>query len=205
MQKKKHQLLYEHYKTTFNQDFSFSVSSKDTLNHITTLIFEPTEEMPFWKLCTIGASDYKMPKRDIGLGRKANRRNEYVMFISPETSIGQDTSDWLYLNSILWATAHSTSKNDINLTVSDTIDMELDGKYCGIVLLLPEIMKSPKICKCYVSKREFISIFQVMPITREQLDKKLEKGIDGKYWLMEQFYTHDDEYKLISSHPFTTL
>ncbi len=25
------------------------------------------------------------------------------------------------------------------------------------------------------------------------------------YWLMEQFYTHDDDYKLISSKPFATL
>ena len=49
---------------------------------ITTFVFKPTEEMPFWKLCTIGASDYLMPERDIGWGRKANRRNEYVMFIS---------------------------------------------------------------------------------------------------------------------------
>ena len=145
-----------------------------------------------------------MPKRDIGSGRKANRRNEYIIFY-PETPVGQDASDWLYLNSLLWATANCASENDINLTVSDTIDMELDGKYCGIVLLLPEIIKSPKICKCYVSKREFITIFQVMPITREQLNKKLEMGIEGKYWLMEQFYTHDDDYKLISSHPFTTL
>ena len=40
----KTQQLYDHYKTTFNQDFQFSVSSKDIINQITTLVFEPTEE-----------------------------------------------------------------------------------------------------------------------------------------------------------------
>lgn len=51
------------------------------LKHVTTFVFCPTKEMPFWKLCTIGASDYMMPKRNIGCGRLANRRNEYMMFI----------------------------------------------------------------------------------------------------------------------------
>lgn len=44
-----------------------------------------------------------------------------------------------------------------------------------------------------------------MPITRELLSKTLKKGTNGIYWLMEQFYTHDDDYKLISSKPFATL
>ena len=83
--------------------------------------------------------------------------------------------------------------------------MGLDGKYCGAVLLLPEIFKTPKIVKCYVSEHKYISIFQVMPITRELLSKKLKKGTSGIYWLMEQFYTHDDDYKLIESKPFATL
>ena len=56
-----------------------------------------------------------------------------------------------------------------NLTVSDSIDMGIDGKYCGTVLLLPEILKTPKIVKCYISEHKYISIFQVMPITKEQL------------------------------------
>ena len=91
------------------------------------------------------------------------------------------------------------------LTVSDTIDMALAGKYCGTVLLLPEIFKSPSIVKCYISKHTHIIVFQVMPISRELLSKKLKKGTNGIYWLMEQFYTHDDDYKLIRSKLFTHL
>ena len=44
-----------------------------------------------------------------------------------------------------------------------------------------------------------------MPITRELLTKKLRKRATGVYWLMEQFYTHGDNYRLIASKPFATL
>ena len=146
-----------------------------------------------------------MPERDIGWGRKANQRNEYMMLIDPEVEISQEKTEWLSLNSLLWATAEYAFNAKENITVSDTIDMQIKGKYCGTVLLLPGIFKSPSVVKCSVSKHKFISIFQVMPITRELLTKKLRKKASGIYWLMEQFYTHDDDYKLISSKPFATL
>ena len=216
MKTKRYQKLYEHYIKTFGEEPSFSLRLKKNvlesdMKPITTFVFRPTGEMPFWKLCTIGASDYLMPKRDIGWGRKANRRNEYMMRISPEVDIRNPADDegapteWLFLNSLLWSTAEYAFNEKDNITVSDTIDMGIKGKYCGTVLLLPEVFKSPSVVKCYVSEHKYISIFQVMPITRELLSKKLKKGTNGIYWLMEYFYTHDDDYKLISSKPFATL
>ena len=68
--------------------------------------------------------------------------------------------------------------------------------------VLPEAFKSSKIVKCYISEHKYISIFQVMPITRELLSKKLKKGTNGVYWLMEYFYTHDDDYHLTAFKPF---
>ena len=207
---KKHQKLYDHYVENFKQEPFFCLRLKknvlsDEMKPVTTLVFEPTEDMPFWKLCTIGASNYLMPERDIGWGRKANQRKEYMMLIDPEVEISQEKTDWLSLNSLLWAAAEYAFNAKENITVSDTIDMQIKGKYCGTVLLLPEIFKSPSIVKCFVSKNKFISIFQVMPITRELLTKKLRKKANGVYWRMEQFYTHDDDCKLISSKPFATL
>lgn len=210
MESKRHQKLYEHYETILGQKSSFSLKLKknvlsNNMKPIITYVFEPTEDMPFWKLCTIGASDYLMPERDIGWGRKANQRNEYMMLIGPEVEISQEKTEWLSLNSLLWTTAEYAFNAKENITVSDTIDMQIKGKYCGTVLLLPEVFKTPNIVKCFISKHKYISIFQVMPITKEQLSKKIKKGTNGIYWLMEQFYTHDDDYKLIASKPFTTL
>lgn len=207
---KKHQKLYGHYKNHLHQEPIFCLQLKknvlsNEMKPITTLVFEPTQDMPFWKLCTIGASDYLMPKRDIGWGRKANQRNEYMMLIDPEVEISQEKTEWLSLNALLWATAEYAFNAKENLTVFDTIDMQIKGKYCGTVLLLPEIFKSPSVVKCFISKHKYISIFQVMPISRELLNKKLKKGTNGIYWLMEQFYTHDDDYHLIASKPLTKL
>ena len=92
----RHKKLYEHYLKILRQEPSFSMQMKQGqeasgLKHVTTFVFCPTKEMPFWKLCTIGASDYMMPKRNIGCGRLANRRNEYMMFISPQVEISQSS------------------------------------------------------------------------------------------------------------------
>ena len=107
---KKHQKLYDHYINAFKQEPIFCLRLKksvlsDEMKPINTLVFEPTQDMPFWKLCTIGASDYLMPERDIGWGRKTNHRNEYMMLIDPEVEISQEKAEWLSLNSLLWTTA----------------------------------------------------------------------------------------------------
>ena len=51
--------------------------------HIDVLLYEPTEKYPFWKLVTMGASDYKMPKIPNTIGR----RNEYVMFVDADEDL----------------------------------------------------------------------------------------------------------------------
>lgn len=156
MKSKKHQKLYEHYVGVLGEEPIFGMQLKkevlsdvaEQMKPITTHVFKPTDELPFWKLCTIGASDYFMPEREIGWGRKANRRNEYMMFISPEVEVSDPTDNenadtgWLFLNSLLWATAEYAFNQKDNITVSDTIDMGLDGKYRGVVLLLPEVFKN---------------------------------------------------------------
>lgn len=210
MENKRHQKLLEHYKAVLKDEPAFSLKLKKNvlpagMNPITTLVFEPKEDMPFWKLCTIGASDYLMPEREIGLGRKANRRNEYMMLVSPEVEVSESTTGWLLLNSLLWSTVEYAYNEKDAIAVSDTIDMGLKGKYCGTVLLLPEAFKTPGIAKCYYTKHKYISIFQVMPITRKLLSGRLKRGTDGIYWLMEHFYTHDDDYRLVASKPFATL
>lgn len=206
----RHKKLYEHYLKIFHQEPSFSMQLKQgqdasVLKSVTTFVFCPTDEMPFWKLCTIGASDYIMPKRDIGFGRLANRRNEYLMFISPQVEISQSSTEWLKLNAFLWHIAEYAYTEKENITVSDTFDISFHKKYCGVVLLLPELLNSASSAKCYISKNKFVSIFQVMPVTKEMMAEKLRRGHEGIYWLMEQFYTHDDDYKIVSSNALATL
>lgn len=172
---------------------------------INTLVFSPTKESPLWKLCTIGASDYLMPKREIGFGRFANRRNEYIMFISTETRINENSKKLFILNALLWSTAKYPYNEKSNITVTDTIEINLVKEYARVVILLPELLNNASSTKCYVSKNKFISIFQVMPISKKMLDEKLNRGKEGVYWLIEKFYTHDDNYKIISSNALIKL
>lgn len=179
MESKRHQKLLEHYKAVLGEEPAFSLKLKknvlpNDMKPITTLVFKPTDELPFWKLCTIGASDYLMPECDIGWGSKANPRNEYMMLIYLEVEVDESKAEWLFLNSLLWSTAEYAFNKKEAITVSDTIDMGIKGKYCGTILLLPEAFKTPKIVKCYYSKHKYISVFQVMPVTRELLSKKLK-------------------------------
>ncbi len=83
MDSKRHQKLYAHFKTIFGEEPIFSLKlMKNVLPSnmmpIVTHVFKPMDEMPFWKPCTIGASDYLMPESEMGWGRNTNRRNEYM-------------------------------------------------------------------------------------------------------------------------------
>ena len=50
---------------------------------ISLLKYPPTEKYPFWKLVTMGASDFRMRKLPGSLGD----RNEYIMFIDPSVDM----------------------------------------------------------------------------------------------------------------------
>lgn len=199
----RHIKLYEHYLNIFKELPILTLKAKEgvEINNktITTLVFKPTSFLPFRKLCTIGASDYVMPKRKIGLGRMANRRNEYMMFISRNEVINESSIKWLKWNALLWNTALFAFREQKNITVTDTIETDLIENFSGIVILLPELLTDSKSAKCYLSKNNFVSIFQIMPVKRELMNEKLNRGQEGTYWLIEQFYTHDDDYKIIAS------
>ena len=109
------------------------------------------------------------------------------------------------LNALLWSTANYPYNEKSNITVTDTIEINLVKEYAGVVILLPELLNNASSTKCYVYKNKFISIFQVMPISKKMLDEKLNRGKEGVYWLIEKFYTHDDNYKIISSNALIKL
>lgn len=116
---------------------------------IISFVFKPTEDMPLLKLCTTRASDYLMSECDIERDRKTNHRNEYIMLFSPEVEVSESANEWLFLNSLLWSTAEYAYNKENTIIVSDMIDMGLKGKYCGIILLLPESFETPDIVKCH--------------------------------------------------------
>ena len=55
----------------------------DTGLHIDVLVYKPNTKYPFWKLVTMGASDYKMPaiQNTVGL------YNEYMMVVDSDIDL----------------------------------------------------------------------------------------------------------------------
>ena len=76
-------VLIRHFNRYFEQDNGFILQTKNTNPRIDGLLCAPNEKYPYWKLATLGASDYKMPAPKDSLGS----RNEYVMFIDAEEDL----------------------------------------------------------------------------------------------------------------------
>ena len=76
--------LVRHLNTYFEQDDCMvSHPVVDNGFHVDILVYKPNEKYPFWKLVSMGASDYKMPKIDNTLGLY----NEYMMFVDPDVDL----------------------------------------------------------------------------------------------------------------------
>ena len=46
---------------------------------------------------------------------------DYMMLIAPDVEVSEDSTEWLFLNSLLWSTAEYAFNEKDTITVSDTI------------------------------------------------------------------------------------
>lgn len=75
MKTKEMDKLIQHCDTYFEQEDCMVLHPiVDDGLHIDVLLYKPNEKYPFWKLVTMGASDYKMPAIQNALGLQ----NEYI-------------------------------------------------------------------------------------------------------------------------------
>ena len=84
MKNKEMDKLIKHFDTYFEQsDCTVLHPVVSGKLHIDVLLYKPSEKYPFWKLVTLGASDYKMPKRENTVGQF----NEYIMFVDKDVNL----------------------------------------------------------------------------------------------------------------------
>lgn len=65
---KRHMKIYDHYLAHFKEELAFSLRLRKNvlpvgMKPMTTLVFKLAEELPFWKLCTIGGRTVTCPTR----------------------------------------------------------------------------------------------------------------------------------------------
>ncbi|WP_400237154.1 suppressor of fused domain protein [Methanomethylophilus alvi] len=194
MNAKEIEKLTDHFERCFGQKAATVMRNKaETELPIDILVFAPTGRYPFWKLCTRGASDYRMPKREgVRYGETATLQNEYMMFLDPTVRIEEGSDDWLWYWQILTETAMFPFSNRMGVIATDIIDLgrEQDTMQ-GVILLFPEVIEDTSILQCRMGLGRNVTCLQVMPVTKRELERRIDGTDADDDWLYSQFYHHD--------------
>lgn len=157
--------ILNHYNKFFNSEtyFSFSPISQNLKLKITILVYEPNEKFPFWKLCTIGASDYKMKKSKDIIGNF----NEYVMFVDKNEKLDEDLElrNWYFEYLLICGNFPFTSKSNLSYRHDIYLPYSND-EMVGLCILLPEIIEDINFLTNKISTFKKVFFLQVMPITK---------------------------------------
>ena len=140
--------------------------------HIDILLFEPNDQYPFYKLVTMGASDYAMPKVNSTLPN----RNEYIIFLSKDVEVNSEDFNW-YINFISYVSRYAFYEN-ANISVGHSIELEPNShsSFKNAFILFPQIIEDSWILRCQLGLFKTCACLQVMPITEIDNAKNLSIG-----------------------------
>lgn len=145
----------------------------ETNPHIDVLVYPPSEAYPFWKLATMGASDYRMPKSPNAVAD----RNEYIMFVDPSEDLTDMSIMNFYHNSLLEVAFYPvTSSTPITYGHSMEWPADEDSDMVGAYLEMPQMIEDTGILRCKLGLMKTTACLQVVLLTHEEIDKLLEIG-----------------------------
>jgi len=143
--------------------------------HIDILLYAPNEKYPFWKLITMGASDYKMPKLPVSLGN----RNEYMMFVNSDEDLN-DKNVLTWYHNTLMGIAHYPRAAKIAVTYAHSIewgeDEDNQSDMVAAFLEMPQMIENPDVLRCRLGLFKQVICLQVITLTRAETDKLLKMG-----------------------------
>ena len=182
--------IVNHYNKYFEQEAEGMLEYCGDNNEkmpIDVIIYKPTKKYPFWKLATVGASDYKMPKHKPAIAR----RNEYVMFLDKYINISPDSKEYDWYYRFLMLTAYSARDLGEFISYGHTIELTNSQENWPIsLLLMPEAIQDSRILRCKLGLFDKCAILQVMPISQKEYDEgfeKIENNIYGENCKPEEF------------------
>lgn len=174
MNTKEMNILTAHFDKYFGQnDCTVLHPIVDTGMHVDALLYKPTEKYPFWKLATMGASDYKMnaPKNSLG------NRNEYIMAISPDENMtDMNVANW-YFNKLLEIALYP-AMNKTFVSYGHSMEWTLgDGEeMVGAYLEMPQMIEDAGILRCRLGLFKNVTCLLAVLINKNELDKLLKEG-----------------------------
>lgn len=194
MNEKTAERIKQHYEKAFGQTNGSTLRNRmDEEMRIDAYLFPPSPRYPFWKMCTVGASDYRMPKREgIRYGPTASLYNEYMIFMDPTMKVAPQTSEWQWYWQILVQAAYFPYREKQCVAAEDVVDLGRDAdEMQGVTLLFPEVIEDTSILQCKTGLGKTVTFLQVMPVSKREIvarNDRMEKDPD---WLYCRFYRHE--------------
>ncbi len=167
--------LTKHFDTYFEQTDSMVLHPIiDIGYHIDVLIYKPSEKYPFWKLVTMGASNYKMPHNKNTIASY----NEYIMFVAPEIDLNNKDELIWYYNKLL-AVAVFAFNNKTHITYAHSFEWQNDDpndEMIGAFIEFPQVIETSCILRCKLGMFKTVACLQVVLLNRDDLNKLMEIG-----------------------------
>lgn len=175
MKLKEMEALTKHFDKYFEQDDSMVLHPiVDAGFHVDVLVYKPTEKYPFWKLATMGASDYKMPKitNTVGLN------NEYVMFVDKDVDLSdKEVIGWYYNKLMLVATFAYYNKTHITYAHSfEWKNEDPEDEMIAAFIEFPQIIEDVGILRCKTGLFKTATCLQVVLLNGGELEMLMKCG-----------------------------
>ena len=140
--------------------------------HVDVLLYKPTGKYPFWKLVTMGASDYKMPpvKNTIAM------RNEYIMFVDKDEDL-TDREIALWYHKKLMGVALFAYAQKTHITYSHSFEWENEDpadEMIAAFIEFPQVIEDAGILRCKLGLFETTACLQVVLLNKTELEKLMQ-------------------------------
>lgn len=172
MKEREMERLTAHFNRYFEQGDPIVLHPLYMNPHIDVLKYPPTEKYPFWKLATMGASDYRMKgKNPLG------NRNEYMMFVDKEEDLDDKETLLWYRSKLLMAAVYPLVMETM-VTYGHSMEWppEEGEEMIGAFLEFPQVIEDSGILRCRLGLVKTAICLQVTLLTRSEIDTLLETG-----------------------------
>lgn len=175
MKAKEMDKLIKHCDTYFEQDDCTVLHPLvDEGFHIDVLLYKPNAKYPFWKLVTMGASDYKMPK----IHNTVGVYNEYMLFVDASVDLSDKTILSWYHNKLLLVASYAyLNKTHITYAHSlEWVNEDPEDEMIAAFIEFPQIVQTTAVLRCRLGMFKTAICLQVVLLNKAELDKLMDIG-----------------------------
>lgn len=168
--------LTAHYDRYFGQSTDTVIHPVVDMGlHVDVLLYEPNEKFPFWKLATMGASDYKMPSVP---NNTFGQFNEYVMFVDKDVDLN-DRDKLLWFANNLGIIAIYAYYTKTYVSYGHSMEWENDDpedEMIGAFIELPQIIEDIGFLRCKLGIFKTVVCLQTVLLNRDDLNRLMDIG-----------------------------